>query len=259
MPRKQSSFAEDLVLSPWWVSAGLAGVGVVAVAILSAVAKSNPNLAALKPAAPFLIGALLFISLVSAIRAWSNGKILDRQTGIDSIIDLSWKEFEDLMAVAFRRQGYAVEEMLGGGADGGVDLVLHRGGEKILVQCKRWRNKQVPVSVVRETYGLLMADPGASSAKLVTTSGFTSEAIDFANNKPIKLIGKSALLALLNGVQRSQAGSACIALATETSSSPSCPKCESEMVRRTARKGPSAGQDFWGCRNYPECRGTRTI
>ena len=257
MPRKQSSFAEVLVLSPWWVSAGLAGLGVVVIGIISAVAKSNPYLAALKPASPFLIGALLFISLVSAIRAWANGKMLDRQTGIDSIIDLSWKEFEDLMAEAFRQQGFGVEEMLGGGPDGGIDLVLRRGGEKILVQCKRWRNKPVPVSVVRETYGLLMVDRAANSAKVVTTSGFTPDAVTFARGKPIELIGKDALLKLLHGVQSRGVSAPGIALTASTSTTLSCPKCEAEMVRRTARKGASAGQDFWGCRNYPECRGTR--
>lgn len=33
-----------------------------------------------------------------------------------------------------------------------------------------------------------------------------------------------------------------------------CPKCGSQMVLRTAKKGASAGQQFWGCSNYPTCR-----
>jgi restriction system protein len=257
MPRKRPSIVEDLVLSPWWLSASLGVVALVALPIVLGISTKNPFVALLKPYWPVVAIGLFCLSGLSALRAWANGRMLDRQTGIDSLIELSWKEFEDLMAEAFRRKGYGVEEMLGAGADGGVDLVLRRGGEKILVQCKRWRNKPVPVAVVREMYGLLMADLTANSTKLVTTSGFTSEAIQFAKDKPIDLIGNYALLTLLHGVQRSQAGSARIALAAETSSSPSCPKCDSEMVRRTARKGPSAGQDFWGCSNYPECRGTR--
>ena len=35
-----------------------------------------------------------------------------------------------------------------------------------------------------------------------------------------------------------------------------CPKCGSEMVLRTARKGAHAGKKFWGCSNYPYCNGT---
>lgn len=40
---------------------------------------------------------------------------------------------------------------------------------------------------------------------------------------------------------------------------PSCPDCGSAMVRRTARQGARAGSDFWGCSDYPKCRGTRDI
>ena len=36
---------------------------------------------------------------------------------------------------------------------------------------------------------------------------------------------------------------------------PKCPKCGSDMVLRTAKSGANAGNKFWGCRNYPNCRG----
>jgi len=35
-----------------------------------------------------------------------------------------------------------------------------------------------------------------------------------------------------------------------------CPLCGKPMRPRTARRGPGAGQLFWGCSGYPECRGT---
>ena len=41
--------------------------------------------------------------------------------------------------------------------------------------------------------------------------------------------------------------------------SPACPACGKPMRRRTARKGPNAGQDFWGCTGYPDCRGSLGI
>lgn len=40
---------------------------------------------------------------------------------------------------------------------------------------------------------------------------------------------------------------------------PPCPACARPMVRRTARRGASAGQSFWGCSGYPACRGTRPV
>lgn len=38
---------------------------------------------------------------------------------------------------------------------------------------------------------------------------------------------------------------------------PSCPKCGGSMVRRTAKSGSNAGNSFWGCSQYPACRGIR--
>ena len=38
------------------------------------------------------------------------------------------------------------------------------------------------------------------------------------------------------------------------SEAPACPRCGARMVRRTAQKGPNAGEVFWGCSGYPECR-----
>jgi len=36
---------------------------------------------------------------------------------------------------------------------------------------------------------------------------------------------------------------------------PSCPKCAAPMVRRQAKAGSNAGQEFWGCSTFPKCRG----
>lgn len=38
---------------------------------------------------------------------------------------------------------------------------------------------------------------------------------------------------------------------------PRCPKCESEMILRTAKSGANQGEKFWGCSKFPQCRGTR--
>ena len=44
-----------------------------------------------------------------------------------------------------------------------------------------------------------------------------------------------------------------------TAAPPGCPDCGSVMVARKARKGPTAGRSFWGCVNYPQCKGTRPM
>lgn len=40
---------------------------------------------------------------------------------------------------------------------------------------------------------------------------------------------------------------------------PACPQCGGLMVQRTAKCGPKSGAPFWGCANYPECKGTVEI
>ncbi len=37
---------------------------------------------------------------------------------------------------------------------------------------------------------------------------------------------------------------------------PECPKCGKPMALRTAKQGKNAGQQFWGCTGYPDCKGT---
>lgn len=43
-------------------------------------------------------------------------------------------------------------------------------------------------------------------------------------------------------------------LANPVNTAPRCPKCGSVMILRTAKSGSNAGNQFWGCSNYPNCR-----
>jgi restriction system protein len=169
---------------------------------------------------------------------------------------LSWKRFEDVLAEAYRRQGYHVVEMLGTGADEGVDLLLRKDEQVVVVQCKRWRGKPVSVQVVRELYGV-MIDQRASAAKVVATTSFTPDAVAFAKGKPIELVDSEALLRLVRDVQTSRR----VTVNSDEPDhvTPTCPSCSTPMVLREARRGTSAGQKFWGCVNYPKCRGTRPL
>jgi restriction system protein len=250
LPRNKSSSADDLLLAPWWVSAVLALLAYIVLPALLPVMFVRSGLIRL------LALVLLAISVISALRSLKNKSALDSQTGLASLRDLSWKTFENILAEAYRRQGYKVEEMLGGGADGGIDLLLRKNGNGIVVQCKRWNGKPVPVQVVRELYGV-MVDRGASAAKVVATTNFTQDALKFAKGKPIELVDSTALLQLVRDVQRSPR--VMRPTAEPDHLKPACPKCGATTVLREARRGMNAGQKFWGCANYPRCRGTRPL
>ena len=45
----------------------------------------------------------------------------------------------------------------------------------------------------------------------------------------------------------------------EQSFTPRCPICGNEMVLRAAKSGANQGKQFWGCPDYPRCRGIRKI
>jgi restriction system protein len=93
---------------------------------------------------------------------------------------------------------------------------------------------------------------------VVTSGVFTDEARAFAEGRNIELMDGTALHALIRGVNApSKAASA--APAVESEGAPACPVCQSAMVKRTAKRGANSGNAFWGCSQYPGCKGTRAI
>ena len=84
-----------------------------------------------------------FLSIRALVGRTLRRRLLDGQRDLDSIRVLPWREFEHLVGEAFRRQGYRVEERGGAAPDGGIDLVLFKNGRKTVVQCKRWKTRQV--------------------------------------------------------------------------------------------------------------------
>ena len=106
----------------------------------------------------------------------------------------------------------------------------------------------------------------ANSVQGVTSGSFTREAADWASGKPIILTDGESIARLLSA-HRSAPGSDASppsqagipAVADSPGPAPKCPRCGAEMVIRMARRGASAGRQFWGCRKYPDCKGTREL
>ena len=193
-------------------------------------------------------------ALVSFLNVRKRRALLEQQTGLDSLVAMSWREFEMLVGEAFRRQGYVVEETGLGGADGGIDLILHRQGRTELVQCKQWRTRQVRPAVVREMWGLV-DHHRADAVKIVCVGEFTRDAAAFAQGKAIELINGERLLAMVQDVQASPSVPKVPASPpVDAEPPPACPQCSVPMVRRSNRR---TGQPFWGCTEYPRCKGTR--
>jgi len=208
--------------------------------------------------APFAWIALILCwigALASFMGSRRRRHLLERQTGLDSLRAMSWREFEMLVGEAFRRRGYTIQETGLGGADGGIDLILRKSGKTTLVQCKQWKTQRVDVKVVREMFGLL-AHHGAAAVKIVAVGDYTADAKRFAQGKPIELIHGEALLAMVRDTQtvKTERAATTLESAAEWPATPPCPKCGGTMLRRENRR---TKDHFWGCSTYPICRGTR--
>ncbi len=216
--------------------------------------------------APFAALFVLAVWIVAQMKKRLDRARLDRQSGPASIAALSWHEFESLLAEAFRRQGFAVEHTGGASparADGGVDLRLSKAGAVMLVQCKHWTARRVGVGIVRELRGVV-ASEGAHAGIVVTSGGYTADAIAFAATNPIRLIDGPELGAMIAEVRkparaRGSHAASHSSTAVAAPTGPSCPTCGAAMVERIARTGKNAGSAFFGCSQFPKCRGKRAL
>lgn len=276
MPRKKESGLDAIAALPWQagVLLGVVAFWVVRYGVgwyfshnggpVGAQLGAQLSGGSLAPLAWMLLAMCWIAAGTSYSRARQRARLLQRHRDLDSIASLRWQEFERLVGEAFRQQGYAVEETGQGGADGGVDLVLSRAGHTTLVQCKHWRRRQVPVTTVREMWGLL-AHHGADSIKIVCVGDFTPDARRFAQGKEIELVSGEELVAIVRQVQVPQAARPVMPARVEPAlgwdivasadAAPACPRCDRPMARRTNRRD---GKAFWGCSGFPTCRGTRT-
>jgi len=108
------------------------------------------------------------------------------------------------------------------------------------------------VKVVREFLGAL-TDAGIPKGIFITLSGCTREAKQLAEKHGIEFVNETGLAKLIEETDV-RFDPETLAILRDTRKY--CPKCESEMVLRTAKKGLGAGSQFWGCSAYPKYRFT---
>jgi restriction system protein len=258
MSRNNPSLLKAFSYLPWWASV-IAGccVYVALKFVFPNLALENPILLAMATVGEnmaWLFGGLFLLPAISSIFIRKKRKqLINRQRSIETLRDTSWSDFEVLVGEAFRRKGFAVQENMAGGADGGIDLTLRKDGKLQIVQCKQWRNAKVGVSIVREMFGVMTAS-SAERVYVICSGHFTKDAIKFAQDLPIELINGNQLLELIADVQTTKPLQASVKQVIKPTNTTTCPKCSSPMVKRTAKKGPNLGNEFMGCSSFPKCR-----
>lgn len=288
--RRRTSPFEDLVeiasLLPYWVSLIIATIAYLFFHSYAMV-DAQPVIQPRSPIPPIMggmmfrtlstflqyivPGAFVFGAAVSGLKAFTGRRLAKLYIGQPAALsephsqtsniqkqqkptdEMSWQQFELLVGEAFRQAGYRVIDGGDTGADGGVDVHLSKDGKKYFVQCKHWKTRKVGVAIVRELFGVI-AGAGAKGGFVVTSGDFTKEAKAFAKGKQLGLINSTKLDKMIRSAQKVLPESA-LRKAQSAPDTPVCPKCASGMVKRKARQGVRAGQEFWGCSQFPKCRG----
>lgn len=181
----------------------------------------------------------------------------------DYLKELNDEEFDKLVALIFKQRGYSISEK--NNQKESVNVVLLMDNEATFVQYKHWREHHVDSAGIEELYST-MEEESAPHGIVITSGIFTPDALDYA-------LGKA--LMLINGVDLSQMVEVLNASIAEGDNTPEtqvveasnekeqempeleplCPICSQKMIKRTAKKGKNAGNTFWGCSQFPNCRG----
>jgi restriction system protein len=203
---------------------------------------------------------LLSTMVVVGLRWWALGVMRkSRAAGkrLEELKAMTPVEFEEWVGARFQDLGYKVKTTALVG-DHGVDLVARRDSEKVIIQCKRYRDTAVGEPTLRDLYGTMQHE-GADRAYLVTTGHLTAAAISWSRGKPIE-IWDGRHLANMGVVHAAPTLSDLApddrAVSTANAPSPHCSRCG---VRLIENRNHRTGQTFLGCPNYPQCRYTRSL
>jgi restriction system protein len=281
MARKRTSVFEDIMVTvskaPWWVGIGLTvfsylvlhaiasrpvmmpatvGPGQVGEAVSKSVITTLAMFGQYLFPAVFTLGAITS-AINSARRKRLYGKVA-KHSDVSVLNQMSWDDFEQLVGEYFLRIGYKVTRAGGNGPDGGVDLMLRKGSETHLVQCKQWRAHKVGVQPVREFYGVMTAH-GATGGYFISSGQYTAEAKAFVRGLNLELVDGQKLKQMIAVARRSPEAPVVVPESGQAAVPPACPKCGIEMTKRIAKRGTHAGEEFWGCRDFPRCTGSRSL
>jgi len=222
MARKKRSLIEgatDLVsMLPWWagVICGVTSFLVLrwytTLQILSTPEVNNFNVIAivdlLHRLAVFgqylLPGIFIAVALLSAVKNSRRKNLyykLSRSVTQEPLNNLSWRDFEFLIAEYFSRRGFKVENL-----KTGSDLTARKGKEKYLIQCQQRKIPEIGVKVVRELSKIVAKDE-ATRGIVVTSGEFTKDAIVTANTNNILLLGGRELLNKMKSDMKAKAQS----------------------------------------------------
>lgn len=201
----------------------------------------------------FILAIFLPLFVLVTYKKRKKKIFFESKNSLESIRNLKPDQFEEFTCDLFDKLGYKTERV-GGPNDGGIDVIATKNGVNHYIQCKKFITSQVGVGEMRNFYGAVVDKLSDAKSFFITTNIFTLEAEKFALGKPIELVDGKKLMEYVRiaGLNLDKVTSNIPVFGSTTGEE--CPDCGGHLVLRTAHKGSHAGNDFYGCSNYPKCK-----
>lgn len=184
-----------------------------------------------------------------ARRAFQYIRDLSHLTSLDPF------KFEKLVLLTYQRLGWNVESTPRSG-DHGVDGILKKDSQVVVVQCKRLQSGNVGPAVLRDLLGTVTKE-GATKGVLVTTSDLSAAAMAWIRDVPQLTCVNGAMLVSMIKDAFPDSSSVPVEFGLVQNSEEQdavCPRC-----RKPVRLVSWRGGDFLGCTGYPGCRWTESV
>jgi len=201
--RKDLNFFDFLAQIPWWVCVTLSASFYLLLQYVIPYFENQSALinqvhVSLAPVfAPVVALALLAPVTFSFLKSNRKRKLHELREEIKSIQELSWQQFREQVAEAYRHEGYMILDNDPFSSDPSVDLVLRKSANLYLLQSRYWRNRKLGLREVKNLFSL-MHEKQASGIFLLTTGVFTKEARRYSVGRPINLIDGIQIVDLLD-------------------------------------------------------------
>ncbi|TQE33030.1 restriction endonuclease [Streptomyces ipomoeae] len=139
------------------------------------------------PVVAWALGALLLLAVAAAIVIWRHRRsrrrrLIDGVRTLHEFRSMLPADFEHAVAALCRRDGCSSVQVVGGSGDLGADVVATTpDGRRVVIQCKRYAAHNLVGSPdAQRVGGTARQVHGADEVAIVTTSGFTTEAVAYA-------------------------------------------------------------------------------
>jgi restriction system protein len=249
---------------PWWLALILAAASYLVLHQFTTItpaysfrASSMPLVKTLAYYFQYIVPAVFVLSAVLSLLGRRRSKLRAEPSAPAAPVDISWRDFEHVVADFFRQRGFSVDETAAG-VEFASDLLISSGEDRYVVRCKDWRAKRVGSAALKDLHAV-MTEQGAVGAFVVASGEFTEDAQRFAEACSIELIPARQLIYTTSG-EYPQSTPARGKHPMAEPDAPDCPLCGAYMLLQTVSKGVNTYEtySFWGCSMYPACRGTRT-